>query len=154
LPGLAPAGHLLFCFAKKGGKKGDPKAVAPCGGPQKTRRQGGKRDKLAFGSDSRASLSASTPDLLATSNGIRQSLFVPTQVLFFLTTLIDRGFGFRCSAWDAAGNVADGPDKEAQMSEPKASFCASRPVSHVCGNPKGSGLAVAFFAYFFGEAKK
>ncbi|WP_334190582.1 hypothetical protein, partial [Noviherbaspirillum sp.] len=27
-PGLAPAGHLLFCFAKKEGKKGDRKVAA------------------------------------------------------------------------------------------------------------------------------
>src|SRR6476661_9036504 len=45
-PGLAPAGHLLFCFAKKVGKKGDPQSM-PLRGSQKCAEQNGKRNKLA-----------------------------------------------------------------------------------------------------------
>jgi hypothetical protein len=57
LPGLALAGHLLFCFAKKVGKKGDTPIAAPAGFPKE---RAAKREarKLAFGSDFRASLSA------------------------------------------------------------------------------------------------
>jgi hypothetical protein len=50
---------------------------------------------------------------------------------------------------DAAKNVKCNAEKEAQMFEPKASCRASRVVLHIFGNPKGSGLAVAFFCLLF-----
>jgi hypothetical protein len=48
LPGLAPAGHLLSCFAKKVGKEGDREAAAPFGGPRKSERQSGTSKSKAF----------------------------------------------------------------------------------------------------------
>jgi hypothetical protein len=55
---------------------------------------------------------------------------------------------------DAAEKVSGKVEKEAQMFEPKASGRASHLVTHFFGNPKDSGLAVAFFAYFSWRDKK
>jgi hypothetical protein len=51
---------------------------------------------------------------------------------------------------DAAEKVAGKADKEAQMFEPKASFCASRLGVHFFGNPRrGQRLGGAFFGLLF-----
>jgi hypothetical protein len=53
------------------------------------------------------------------------------------------------SASDDAKKSCGKVEKEAQMSEPKASFCASHLVVRFFGNPKGIGSAVAFFCLLF-----
>ena len=43
-PGLAPAGHLPFCFAKKVSQKGDPSPQPPAGVPEKLAPQAGSAE--------------------------------------------------------------------------------------------------------------